>query len=225
MERFLTLTYVAENDGKEIFYENPNEKEISYYTMDTKIIIQKLKDDFTKYSYISIPEKNGYSREFYPDGSVKYHVSIVNGLLNGDYYLFFETGELRMKTFFVNDKINGLATEYYKSGDVHYTIDMQNSKMNGVRKIYNESKKLCTEEVYQNGILMRERRYYDNGAIYQDNVVRDNQKYGVCKVYYPGGLLKSSCNYVDGKKHGTEIIWDQCGNQIARNKYKDDVKI
>jgi antitoxin component YwqK of YwqJK toxin-antitoxin module len=225
MQRFLTLMYVAENDGKEIFCETPNENEIIYYTKDNKIIIQNLKENIIKYSYIDLIEKNGYTKEFYPDGSLKYHVPIVNGLLNGEYHLFYETGELRMKTFFINDKINGLAIEYYRSGNIRYSIEMNNSLMNGVRKIYNELQKLYSEEVYQNGVLLRKRTYYENGAICQDNLVRDNHKHGTCKGYYPSGTLKYSRHYVDGKKHGTEVFWDQGGNQIVRNKYKDDVKI
>ena len=102
---------------------------------------------------------------------------------------------------------------------------MYNSLMNGVRKVYNELQKLNSEEVYQNGVLLRQRTYYENGAIYQDNLVRDNQKHGTCKGYYPSGFLKYTRTYVDGKKHGAEVLWDQSGNQIARNKYKDDVKI
>jgi antitoxin component YwqK of YwqJK toxin-antitoxin module len=50
---------------------------------------------------------------------------------------------------------------------------------------------------------------------------------GVCNAetkteYWPNGKKKSETNYVDGKKHGIETVWDEKGQKRRETYWKDD---
>jgi transcription elongation factor GreA len=47
----------------------------------------------------------------------------------------------------------------------------------------------------------------------------------IAEINVPNGVLKFSIAYTNGNKHGIEIIWNQMGEQIQKNKYRDNVKI
>ena len=225
MERFLTLMYIIENDGKDIQCLRNDDSEIIYKTEDSQIHIRSSGNGIVNYFYITLPDKNGLMKEFYPDGTLKSFTPVVNGLRNGEYNSFYESTKLKLKATFIDDKMYGTATEYYESGALKNTAEMSNNLINGSRKFYSENGMLKAEEIYQNNVLLKQRTYYENGYIYQDICVRDYKRHGSYKVYYPDGKLKISRYYSYGKKDGQEIIWDQYGNQIERNKYRDDVKI
>jgi hypothetical protein len=58
------------------------------------------------------------STEYYPNGNVKFEVSLVDGKKHGPGKGYFEDGKVQIELNYENDMKEGLAIEYYPSGKV-----------------------------------------------------------------------------------------------------------
>ena len=64
---------------------------------------------------------------------------------------YYESGELKSETPYIDSKIHGIEKWYYKSGELLFEIPYENGKIHGIWKTYNESGELLDESRYVNG--------------------------------------------------------------------------
>ena len=46
---------------------------------------------------------------------------------------------------------------------------------------------------------------------------------GTCTNWYPSGRIQSKCHYINGKRNGFYIFWDEKGKILNKMNFKDDV--
>ena len=117
-----------------------------------------------------------------------------NGRLNGDWYEYYENGQLYLTGNYVNDKIEGKSFEYYLNG------------------------KLKDERFYKNGIIINSMEYYENGRKKRIFKTTEGLR-GIITGYYEDGIHKSSEMSVIqeyDRKGGTNYIMD--GESTAYDK-------
>ena len=117
--------------------------------------------------------------------------------------LYFSDGEtIKETTFYKNGLKFGEFVEYYSTGIVKATRNYLEDKLHGFSKEFDESYRLRKIYIYKNGELDNKQVVYNS---------------------YTGKPLREY-NYVLGKKHGVENIYDLEGVKIASTTYKNDLK-
>ena len=63
--------------------------------------------------------KDGILNTYYKSGNIRYEVLFKNGFPIGSSKYFYETGEVKIESFYNNlGKLEGFSTKYYKNGKI-----------------------------------------------------------------------------------------------------------
>lgn len=182
---------------------------------------------------------NGEGIRYYLNMKVNVKGNFKNGLLNGyctEYYNEFNkfncTQLLKSVGEFINNKPTGDCIIYSSEIDEntgHQLIEAEYKKINNKYLYYNIHKKLNPER-YKN-ILNYYTEYYcfidpkTNKQVIKFDGIRNDKFEGLCKEYYPTGILKSECYYRNGKKDTDYgIYYYESGNIMYEGGYHENMK-
>lgn len=84
-----------------------------------------------------IPNKDGYYRFFYPDGSVRAECHYVHDKLEGISNFYYPTGKIKSKENYRNGSLSGLSHFFYETGRLRSAIYYKDGKI-ASRQDYNE---------------------------------------------------------------------------------------
>jgi antitoxin component YwqK of YwqJK toxin-antitoxin module len=168
-------------------------------------------------------------------------LNIVNGLLNGSFIVFYNTGQKKHESHFEENTRIGISTTYFENGNKE------------TEKLYDSDGELEKAfKYYPNGIIESERYYlhledediqfqmfFDNGQIRsrtlgnQDFVVyfitgeimsKGNYKNGTTRNYYKNGILRFLGERIDGNWQGLTKEWFDTGNIKKTCDYTNGLK-
>ena len=137
------------------------------------------------------------------DSILKMEGSIINGLPDGLWRLYYESGNIQSAINFKEGAVNGLALFYYDD-------DEQSIKV----KARFEINKL--EDVY--------REYYRNGVRRAQIPYKDGKAHGTAEYYYGNGNLKIQGKYRRGEKKGKWRYYTEDGELFDKEKAKNIVE-
>ena len=130
---------------------------------------------------IVLSQKETTVKEFYDNGQLKRETTYIDGLENGVELEYYENGQLSMKVHWLKGKWEGYFYSYYKDGS------------------------------------LQSKSYYKNG-----------EEDGESIWYYSNGQIHGQCKYKNGKKHGYyKDFQDEYGIKmevIRHGKYKSAVE-
>lgn len=118
---------------------------------------------------------NGIGRFYYESGELKGETPFLNGLREGIGKIFYPSGKLKSETPFHDDKEEGVKKEYFENGKLQSEIPFHNDAAEGVAKIY-----------------------YPNGAVQSETPFAHNLANGVSKLYTPNGTMMRSIEFKNG---------------------------
>jgi antitoxin component YwqK of YwqJK toxin-antitoxin module len=130
--------------------------------------------------------KNGatieYWKFFSPDS-----VLVKEGENRGDksealWKFYYETGELKSETFFIDGVRNGDAKYYWPNGEVQGVGTFKNGELDGLWTAW-----------------------YDNGQIERQGLMRMGKEEGEWKKWYRNGQLQMTAIYIDGEQVETKL--------------------
>ena len=122
---------------------------------------------------------------------------------------------------------NGYNEIYSNTDDGIYVVDKYN-KVNGNIHGTNErfilsSGNLLSSAYFEGGIVNGPFQLFNtNGDLFQEGMIIDNKKHGICIQYYNNGEIENSGTYKKGKKNGEFITFYPNGNTHITGQYKDD---
>ena len=140
-------------------------------------------------------EKNGYCKEYYKDGMIKFEGQYFYGKKwTGDGYdannnikykikegrgyvktYFYYTARLLFEGEYINGEINGKGKEYDENGRIKYEGEYLNGLRNGKGKEYYKTF-LIFEGVYLYGHKLKGKEYYFNGKLaYEGEYLNDKK--------------------------------------------------
>jgi len=99
-----------------------------------------------KYSINKNGDKNGFYKEYYPSGALKYDFNYTDDFYNGEQKIFFENGNLQSKSFYKASVIDSLQFWYYPDGKIKSEYFWLDGRQFGVQKLY--SARGYVEEIY-----------------------------------------------------------------------------
>lgn len=215
-KRGQTQRVVPFKDGREngIGYE--------YDTTGTIITITEYKGGFTKHTEkINRRDGKGFKqgmwKEFYPSMVVKNECPYLENLKNGYYKEYSPDGKLQNTSKYENGKLVenppelqklDLKTEYYEGGIVKSTGAYKNGVPEGYFKEYSKEGVVIASKIFKDGILIGE------GILDEAN-----KEQGPWKEYYPNGQLKGKGEYKDGKRIGEWLFYFANGKTEQVGKY------
>jgi len=153
---------------------------------------------------------NGVKYEYYYGSSVKTEYNLKNGKLNGSYKSYHLNGRLEAQIIFQNGEKNGDCKVYYDNGILKKTVTFLNDKEDGKCTMYDLYGNVESVVYYKLGELNGSAKEYKNGLLDNETEYVMGKANGIHKEYlYDGTKISfmSSCNYLNGERHGTEIVF------------------
>ena len=71
--------------------------------------------------------------------------------------------------------------------------------------------------------LLRVTGYAEDGTILEQGDYFNGYREGVYTEFYPNGFIKSTVGYVQGKKQGQHVLFDNKGQTLERSSYHNDL--
>jgi antitoxin component YwqK of YwqJK toxin-antitoxin module len=195
--------------------------------------------------------KQGYWKKSFPNGKLMYKGFFKDGKPAGEmkrYYesgelkavmqynendqkvfakIFYDTGEIASEGFYVNEKKDSIWKYYsYYTNTLTASETYKMGVKNGAEKHYYENQKVSEEIQWKNGVKEGEwNQYFDNGKPKLKTINTQNKMNGVYVVYYPSGDIYILGGYLDDKRQGKWVFYDenkQIKSEIVYNNGKAD---
>jgi antitoxin component YwqK of YwqJK toxin-antitoxin module len=157
---------------------------------------------------------------------------------NGSFTSYYEDGQVKLRTAYINDTEDGLHEYFYPNGQLNELSDMREGLLAGQHKRYQENGLAIVDENfklvertevlphYDNSDNMGRTRkykvsvkdgsyieYYENGREKLVGAYHGDKQVGLWLWYYSDGILWKRLSYVDNEKHGKEEIFYPAGNK------------
>ena len=145
-------------------------------------------------------ERDGLTEQFYNDtGKIRISGNYKNGILDGEYKVYYPNEKLQAETYYVNGELNGAYIGYYENGNIKLTGNYKENLPDGEWKFYLEKGNLQSIVNYKVGELngLKE-EYYENGNLWTRKEFKNSIQEGVHEVYYEDGTPKLKAKIKDG---------------------------
>ncbi|MFO7879582.1 MAG: toxin-antitoxin system YwqK family antitoxin [Bacteroidota bacterium] len=187
--------------SKELYYEGKQNGLSTYYDKKTGNV---------KYTYqYKDGKKHGLGKQYNKAGEVNTLYEYFNGFLvesnmvnrknrddekTGMWVDFYDSGQLRTESYYVNGKLHGTYREYDRAGNI---VKEQQYRLGEPVRAEEEAIKLKAE---------MKRSYYDNGKLKYEGAFIDSIPVGMHKTFSKNGELKEALEYDDqGQLEGTGL--------------------
>jgi len=139
-------------------------------------------------------KKNGFEKEYHPNGNLKSEANYVNGKYHGSLKLYHENGKIALEGEFNAGEHYGIVTSYHENGNKSAQLE------------YN-SLGLQTGESFE---------FYESGQLkgHQSSFDAMGEANGVFTHYHPNGHMSIRGRASGGQIDGELEEWDKNGNLI-----------
>ena len=165
-------------------------------------------------------KKNGYGKEYYKNGKIKYKGEYSNGLRHSKGEEYYKNGKIKYKGEYSKGKLNGKGIEFFETGVKSFQGEYINErKWNGIG--YNSKGKKVFEISNGRGNVLE---YNSLGQLLFEGEYIDGDRNGKGKEYYENSSIKFEGIYLKGKKWNG-IGYNLKGKEVYRIRDgKGDVK-
>lgn len=171
-------------------------------------------------------KREGDWQLYYPSGDLWIEMSYKNDLLDGEYIVHAVNGQIVKKVQLSNGVRNGTYEEWSTTGNKLVEEYYKNGEKDGVQKGWSEqdSYYLKTIAFYTNGVLNGESYYFaQNGDTLSHANYHNGERNGICKVYDRNEhYLSGTYTYKEGKRQGESFIYSKDGNVLWKGNFYND---
>ena len=158
---------------------------------------------------------------FQRPNTVEIEVEMKNGKRNGEFYRYFENGNLDTYCVYVNDSIEGLETMYLPNGEKSQESTYVHGKRNGPHREYHVNGQLKVEGSFKNDLFDGQWYYYDErGVVVGEGEFESGN--GTLTSYDARGNVASITHYAHNMKNGKESLYNPSGKIYKETIYKED---
>ena len=187
---------------------------------------------------------DGENREYYEEGDIKSIFYFKNNVVDGTSISYYLNGNIQEKNTYKNGEENGEGILYYENGNIKEKYFMKNDKLDGEATAYFEDGKIRNKSIFKDGVKLEEEVYKDNeiikntfrnSEIIQQDIYSKNKKLVLRKnllndgkieyiSYYENGVIKEKAYFINDKQEKEHLYYDEKGNLIKTEIYKNGVK-
>jgi antitoxin component YwqK of YwqJK toxin-antitoxin module len=109
---------------------------------------------------------NGVYHEFNKHGVLVCEGKMVDGLREGEWREYYDTGELAIIQHYVKGEPHGRFMSYHMNGSKWSEGTHSNGKCCGMFRVYDEQGKLVRTMIYKEGVLLEDREFPEVPRVY-----------------------------------------------------------
>ena len=114
---------------------------------------------------------------YHKNGNKQEEVFSINGLLDGEAFIYYPSGKLENKSFFKDGKREGESLTYYENGKLKKKNLYKNGMKNGIAIVYYENGMIEEKAYFVDDKKENERLYYDKkGNLIKTEIYKNNVK-------------------------------------------------
>lgn len=162
--------------AKGLYREQLKDSLWQYFNDQEKLVLEE--------TYV-LDTLNGSQKTYYENGQLGEETTYNHGIKDGVWQKFFENGKPWVEATYVNGNLHGKFVMYNDDGKRKFQGTYWKGIRTGTWLIFNENGSVKTQDVYEKGVLKRQK--YENGEFTE---------------YYDNEIPKSVYNYKKGKKEG-----------------------
>jgi len=164
----------------------------------------------------------GKRLRYYSTGQLLSEYNYKADLYDGPYTEYFPDGKIKQTGAYKNGKQINTMTEYFANGGLSTVVTLDESgKENGMSTFYDYDGKKYHELQFSKGDLTAI-TFIDKTGKSTEVAAKKGKKLDYV-LNYPSGITKAKGSYLDSKKTGKWSYFDNYGNLIRTENYKDDV--
>ena len=190
--------------------------------------------------YIYSTVKKYYLKEGEQKGDLKCEYRTRFGIKDGEYKeWWFDNGQLRVQTTFLNNEIHGDYKCWYNNGQLYEHTKFVNGKRHGEYKEWHKNGQIKKQCIYVNGKIEGEYKEWCyvlnhkiNHSLLIEHTFIGDVLNGDYKEWYCGadersdnGQLRVQTSYLDGKLHGEYKLWNYNGELIKQRSFTNTTAI
>jgi antitoxin component YwqK of YwqJK toxin-antitoxin module len=141
--------------------------------------------------------------------------------LPGEVRRYYKHGQLRERYQLVNGLLEGNWVIYYASGRVYCEMSFQTGRPHGVYKRYDKKGRLERETGYVEGLLDGPWVSYHRGVKSIQAAFRHGRLEGRCASFYPTGALNTQAQYRLGRLVSNVLAYNKEGHLISEEVPND----
>ncbi|MBK9291945.1 MAG: toxin-antitoxin system YwqK family antitoxin [Bacteroidetes bacterium] len=161
---------------------------------------------------------------YYPDGAIEQKGSYNNeGQPDGRWVWFYNNGELWREENYRQGKRDGLMTEYSPEGEVIAQGEYLDDLREGFWRI--KTGRFTEEGNFSEGTRSGTWKYfYDDGSLAFEGGFREDLPHGNHISYHPNGRKAEEGNWLMGRRNGEWKIWNPDGTLVLSIQYLNGVE-
>jgi uncharacterized protein len=213
-------------------FENVQMKEIQDYNKKNKKIVERFVTETAAYfDQIRATQVLNFTKRSDQKTVYLYMNNVLEGRgelssegqdLNGEWTIFYSSGNIQARGQFNHSKKEGEWTHYFFSGKLRAKENYQNDKQNGKQLYYSEQGLVTYDETYLNGEKNGvETDYYINGLVSSVSNYKNGKLDGEYKEMYPGGQLKTIAHYTNDVVSGPFTNYYENGQPKNTGSYQN----
>ncbi len=148
------------------------------------------------------------------------------GVVHGVTKAFNVDGVVVREEMYLQGKLVDVATNYYEDGNVRQRSTFVDDIQHGPMYSYNTKGVLVEESEWvdgrPDGFI---KGYTDTGILESVVEFKAGKQEGMSLAYFPDGTLMLEAVFVDGLRHGITKIYNEQGNLILEKIYRNDILI
>ncbi len=159
---------------------------------------------------------------FYASGEQRFHYDYREGKMNGKASSYYESGNIRTESFYVDDKKDSLDYGLYDSGKPWYQAQFENGVRVGDQNEWYENGQVRSSWTYAAGQPHgQQKAWHENGQVMYVREFDQGNESGATQAWYEDGKIESSQHFIDGVKHGKPESWYENGQLKYTVDYMD----
>jgi len=158
---------------------------------------------------------------FHSPNTIEIEVDMKKGKRNGDFYRYYENGNLDTYCVYVNDSIEGMEVMYSPNGEKTQETYYVHGKKNGPHKQFHYNGQIKAEGMFKDDMFDGDWTYYDErGVIVGEGHFKNGT--GDLLAYDAIGRTSRITHYVHNLKDGKEIYYNPAGKVYKEITFKQD---
>ncbi len=146
------------------------------------------------------------------NGFVEKSYEEKNGKLHGECVLFYSSGEIKGRSFYLEGILDGPSSFFSEEGVLLSTTFFQGGKPEGSCRRFYRTGALYADLQYKDGLLEGKQQYfYENQILKSLLFYKEGLLDGEVVLYFPSSKLKRRCFYKSGMKSGIDTIYSEEG--------------
>lgn len=115
-------------------------------------------------------ERDGLTEQYFSStGKLRVSANYKEGILEGEYKVYYPDGTLQGEVSYKNGEMNGEFKEYYENGNLWTRQEFKDNISEGIYEIYYEDGTPQLKAKIKEGIVIEEKRFNRDGTLYDED--------------------------------------------------------